>query len=238
VLSWNIGYADLESDNRAQNKDLPHIAEIILKEDPDVVALQELTGTVQLQILLRHLRGKYFGEVAARGDSDRTVGVLVKHRATEFTVITSSTGRNALAARFYQGEDKPPVTIISVHADTFNSRKRRIFIGEVVDWAQPRLDTDRVFLAGDFNLEVTAAKPEDLYTDNAKNDSEAYNYLLKHFRDLGGREAGVTAVNNRRIDYVFGPPVDLAGVQEARVIHEAAMGKMDHRPLLIDLTLH
>jgi len=236
VMTWNIGYADLDEDNRAHNKDIANIAEVILNNDADIVGLQEITGDAQLQMLLKHLGGKYRGAVAPLGNDDRTVAVLVKNRTVDFETITTETGRTAMAAHVQVAEDKPPITFISAHADTYNSKKRRIFVGDIVDWAQPKLSSDRVFIAGDLNLEIDPDKPEDLYTDNAKNDSEAYNYLLKYYRDMG-KEAGYTAVNNRRIDYVFGPSVDVASVQEARVVSEAAMGKMDHRPLLIDLTL-
>ena len=64
LLTWNIGYAELEDDTRAHNKDLPAIAEVILREAPDAVALQELTGTAQLKILLDLLHGAYRGAVA------------------------------------------------------------------------------------------------------------------------------------------------------------------------------
>jgi hypothetical protein len=77
LLTWNIGYAELEDDTRAHDKDLPAIAEVILREDPYAVALQELTGTAQLNILLGLLHGKYRGAVAQQGKGDRFEAVLV-----------------------------------------------------------------------------------------------------------------------------------------------------------------
>src|ERR1041385_859496 len=64
LLTWNIGYAELEDDTRAHDKDLPAVADLILREDPDAVALQELTGKTQLNTLLGLLQGKYRGAVA------------------------------------------------------------------------------------------------------------------------------------------------------------------------------
>ena len=61
LLTWNIGYAELEDDTRAHDKDLPAVADVILREDPDAIALQELTGNAQLEALLRLLHGKYRG---------------------------------------------------------------------------------------------------------------------------------------------------------------------------------
>ena len=63
LLTWNIGYAELEDDTRAHDKDLPAVAEVILRQDPDAVALQELTGNTQLNTLLGLLHGKYRGAV-------------------------------------------------------------------------------------------------------------------------------------------------------------------------------
>jgi len=73
-----------------------------------------------------------------------------------------------------------------------------------MDWARRRIDQANVFVAGDFNFEVTIDDESHLYTDNVKHDSEAYSYILKYLRDLG-RDAGDTAINDRRIDYIFGP---------------------------------
>jgi hypothetical protein len=58
---------------------------------------------------------------------------------------------------------------------------------------------------------------------------------LKYFRDLG-RQAGDTAINDRRIDYVFGPP-DAVFLRRAEVLRNEAVGHMDHWPLLIEVTL-
>src|SRR5438045_1382948 len=71
VLTWNIGYAELEADTRAHDRDLPDVAETILRAEPDAVALQELTGEAQLRTLLAQLNGRYRGALAQQGRSDR-----------------------------------------------------------------------------------------------------------------------------------------------------------------------
>src|SRR6185369_9748913 len=67
LLTWNIGYAELEDDTRAHDKDLPAVADVIIREDPDAVALQELTGNDQFNELLGLLQGKYHGAIASEG---------------------------------------------------------------------------------------------------------------------------------------------------------------------------
>src|SRR2546423_13489999 len=78
LLTWNIGYAELEDDTRAHDQDLPAVAKVILRQDPDAVALQELTGEAQLRALLADLGGRYRGAIAQRGGSERFEAVLVK----------------------------------------------------------------------------------------------------------------------------------------------------------------
>jgi len=102
-----------------------------------------------------------------------------------------------------------------------------------VDWAQDRAQTSQVFIAGDFNFELKAANETNLYTDNVKHDSESYSHILRSFRDLG-RDAGDTAINDRRIDYIFGPP-KVRQVGRIEVLRNAAVGRMDHWPLLVEV---
>ena len=231
LLTWNIGYAELEDDTRAHNKDLPAVAEVILREDPDAVALQELTGTAQLNILLL-LHGKYRGAVAQQGEGDRFEAVLVKDGRAKFIPVAAG-GRYALAASFRARPDTPEIVFLSAHADAFNAARRRAYTEALIDWAQARAQSSEVFIAGDFNFELKAANETNLYTDNVKHDSESYSYILRNFRDLG-REAGDTAINDRRIDYIFGP-AKLAQVGRVEVLRDAAVGRMDHWPLLVEV---
>lgn len=234
LMTWNIGRASLEGDSRAHDEDLKAVAELILKYDPDALALQELTGQDQLDMLLGHLKQRYRGAVCSFGRSDRVEAVIVKNRSARFEDIPGGEGY-ALGATFPSGNDALEVVMISAHADAFNAARRRAFVGDVVDWARSRADDRIVFIAGDFNFELNARNQSNLYTDNLKHDSEAYAYLLKHFRDLG-RDAGATTKNDRRIDYLFGLP-EVALLRRAEVIKPAAVGRMDHLPLLVEVAL-
>ena len=232
LLTWNIGYAELEDDTRAHNKDLPAVADVILREDPDAVALQELTGKEQLKLLLGLLGDKYRGAVAQQGKTDRFEAVLVKDAGATFTPVAVG-ARYALAASFRARADTPQITLLSVHADAFNAAARRAYTESLIDWAQARTRSSEVFIAGDFNFELKAANETNLYTDNVKHDSESYSHILRSFRDLG-RKAGDTAINDRRIDYIFGPAKSVGRVE---VLRNAAVGRMDHWPLLVEVGL-
>ncbi len=103
-----------------------------------------------------------------------------------------------------------------------------------MDWAQARAQSATVFVAGDFNFELKAANETNLYTDNLKHDSESYSHILRSFRDLG-RAAGDTAINDRRIDYIFGP-TQPRNIGRVTVLRDAAVGRMDHWPLLVEVS--
>ena len=235
LLTWNIGYAELEDDTRAHDKDLPAVAELILRQDPDAVALQELTGKAQLNVLLGLLQGKYRGSVAQQGRGDRFEAILVKDTSATFVPVTVG-ARYALGASFRPRRDARQVMFVSAHADAFNAARRRTYTEALIDWTQSQGRSAEVFIAGDFNFELKAANETNFYTDNLKHDSESYSHILRYFRDLG-REAGDTAINDRRIDYIFGPPA-LSEIGRVEVLRDAAVGRMDHWPLLVEVGLN
>jgi endonuclease/exonuclease/phosphatase family metal-dependent hydrolase len=232
LLTWNIGYAEMEDDSRAHTKDLRAVAETILSNEPDAVALQELNGPEQLKILLGYLHNRYQGAIAPPGDGDRVDAVLVKG-AARFENFKAEK-KYAVAATLHLPK-AAEIVFVSAHADAFKAERRRVFVGDLVDWARARPSGTLVFVGGDFNFELKAKDESHLYTDNVKNDSEAYSYALKYFRDLG-RDAGYTAVDDRRIDYIFGPTESVA-LRRAEVLRDAAVGQMDHWPVLIEVAL-
>jgi endonuclease/exonuclease/phosphatase family metal-dependent hydrolase len=249
LLTWNIGNGDLESETRAHTEDLPAIAQVIVDNDPDAVALQELTGEDQLRLLLAHLKDRYRGYVCSPGSADRVDAVLIKDDGggsargdrsgrrvqidwgVRFNDVPAG-GRFAAAATFRLHQDLPEMVVISAHADAFSASRRRTFAADVVDWARSQTNAAVAFIAGDFNFEVSTRNKTNLFTDDARHDSESYAYLLKYFRDLG-REAGETSINDRRIDYIFGP--ETVALQRAEVLQGTAVGRMDHWPLLVEV---
>jgi endonuclease/exonuclease/phosphatase family metal-dependent hydrolase len=234
LLTWNIGYAELEDDTRAHDKDLPAVAEVIMRQDPDAIALQEVTGNAQLKVLLSLLHGKYRGSVAQQGNTDRFEAVLVKDPGARFLPVPVG-DRYAQGVSFKPSDDTQPVLLVSAHADAFNAARRRTYTEALIDWTSDRAQSSEVFIAGDFNFELKAANESNLYTDNLKHDSESYSHILRSFRDLG-RAAGDTAINDRRIDYVFGP-LKTEQTGRVEVLRDAAVGRMDHWPLLVEVGL-
>ncbi len=240
LMTWNLGNGDLESDSRAHTEDLPAVAKVINDNHPDAIALQELTGEKQLKQLLEYLQNGYRGFVCSAGSGDRVDAVLIRNNAAQFDREVDfdnirAGNRFAAAVRFRLVSTLPEIVFVSAHADAFSASRRRVFAEKVVDWARSQPHGNIVFIAGDFNLEVSTRNKSNLFTDDEKHDSESYAYLLKYFGDLG-LEAGATSINDRRIDYVFG---DSAGVSlaHAEVLRDSAVGRMDHWPLLVEVEL-
>ena len=76
------------------------MAEVINDNEPDAVALQELTGKDQLRLLLTHLKDRYRGHVCSPGSADRTDAVLIKNNGggnvrngADLTLVGSSVRR-------------------------------------------------------------------------------------------------------------------------------------------------
>ena len=245
LLTWNIGNGDLESETRAHTEDLPAVAKVILDNDADAVALQELTGNDQLILLLQYLKNRYSGYVCSSADGDRVEAVLVKKNSERgehadrleagatFDDVPAG-DRFAAAATFRVRKDSPEVVLVSAHADAFSASHRRQFATDATNWARSHTKSELTFIAGDFNFEVSTRNKNNLFTDDAKHDSESYAYLLKYFRDLG-LDAGETSINDRRIDYVFGPMANVS-LRRAEVLRSVAVGRMDHWPLLVEVS--
>ena len=160
--------------------------------------------------------------------------MLVKDSGARFIPVPVS-DRYALGVSFKPNDDAQQVLLVSAHADAFNAARRRTYTEALIDWARARSQSSDVFIAGDFNFELKAANETNLYTDNLKHDSESYSHILRNFRDLG-RAGGDTAINDRRIDYVFGP-LKLEQTGRVEVLRNAAVGRMDHWPLLVEVGL-
>ncbi len=231
LMTWNLGRARLGGDELARAEDLPHIMNVIEREKPDVVALQELASGKQLEMLARRLRGAYRGR--ASGRRARTV-LLVRrrHTITETFELRTRNGRRAPALEFKRARIAEPITIVGVHADPFDARARRMFIEDLVAQTRPRKGL--VFLIGDFNLDVAGdgrrGGDRASLTDRLAHDAESYSLLARHFVDAG-KSAGATALLERRLDYVFARPRTVAPVR-ARTL-DAAVGEMDHRALVV-----
>ncbi|PYV42973.1 MAG: hypothetical protein DMG06_12305 [Acidobacteria bacterium] len=231
LLTWNVGYFDDELDSRAHSEDLSHIASVISGAGVDCINLQEIADSNQVSTLKGLLGARYPYDAMGKGSrTDRYVVTLSRLPFENETLTPSLVGRDSVAVRFDVSSPPLSITVVNCHADAFNSRRRRLLANYLIDWEDRAEGKKNVLLAGDFNLDLTPIESSDLFTDDKKNDSEAYSLLLRRFRDLGG-QAGPTSIFNRRIDYLFLASENLETV-EVRVIQGKVVGRMDHLPLL------
>lgn len=236
VMSWNIGQAYDAGESRAQGGILERVAMVVEMERPRIVALQELAGADQLEALLARLEGKYQGYLNEAGDSDRYTAILVRVAVdglkVRFRTVRMRSGRDAAAAVFRLPRSQLRICALSIHADAWDPEARARYTRDLVDWGR-RQDYDVIFLAGDFNLESGAgARGEALFTQSQETDSASYAYVTRHFRDLA-IHGGDTALPERRIDYVFARGGQMK-VRRVAVLKGQRVGRMDHRPLVVD----
>lgn len=221
VVTYNIHHGE-GTDGRL---DLPRIAELIRREDPDLVALQELDvkttrvgGADQLAELAQAtgLHGA-FGKAIAYAGGDYGVGILSRWPLTiiENRALPSSPEREARTALVVRvATPFGSVRVISTHLDhkSVEDRTRQAVVVASLAGPEPTL------VAGDLN---------DLAS------SPALAPVAEAFLDAGKALDLPTYPSDKpaqRIDYILGHPKDSWKVIEFRVLVEAVAS--DHRPVV------
>lgn len=233
ILTWNVGRVflpmdSLATESRASDEDLGHIARVVEETAPDVVALQELRGPLQLEGLVTLLGGTYEGRVPEEESYDRVVAVMARRPqggdTLGYRTLVTSTGRATVGVSVPLG-NLQRAFVVSVHLDAFSRERRRTQAEELVDWASRQPESE-VFLCGDFNLDW------EMLERHAEEhpDLQTYRILTGRFEDLG-RSAGQTTFLGRRLDYIF---ARTSGVKarEVRVLAAKRRALMDHDPVV------
>lgn len=196
--------------------------------------VEEPTSLPQNEALSRRLRGEYRGwSVGSR--RGRSVAILLrrKHKVQNGFALETRAGRRAVVVVFELERVSQPIAVVSLHADPFNARNRRLYLEDIV-WQVNQHHKGFAFLAGDCNFDIVSDAKRDALNDSLTHDSESYTLLTKQFLDAA-KDAGTTALLNRRLDYVFVKPKDVQ-VVKAQVLKEA-VGEMDHQPVIIHVDL-
>ncbi len=221
VVTYNIHHGE-GTDGRL---DLPRIAELIRREDPDLVALQELDvkttragGADQLAELAKAtgLHGA-FGKAIDHAGGDYGVGILSRWPLTivENRALPSSPHREARTALVARVETPfGAVRMVSTHLDHKSTEDRSRQAAELVSLAGP----EPTILAGDLN---------DLAS------SSALAPVVHAFLDAGKGSDTPTYPSDKpsqRIDYILAHPKESWKVVEFRVLDESVAS--DHRPVV------
>lgn len=231
VLCYNIHWA-LGMDGEY---DVARIAEVIKKEKPDLVALQEvdvgvkrsgrvhevrelarLTGMAARFGPTQHYEGGLFGNAVLTGLPILDVAIHPLPY-TEATPELTTYPRGAIAVTVTAPDGKP-LRFVSTHFQ-HNEPEDRVAEARAVN--ELFADDLRTILAGDIN---------------AKPDEEPVQILLKQWTNATDDPPSPTVPVKEpksRIDYIFFRPASAFILKEARVIPEVMAS--DHRPVFAEL---
>jgi len=226
VLTYNIHHG-AGTDGRL---DLERIAEVIKRQRPDVVALQEVdngtrrTGGVDQAAELGRLTKMHaaFGKAMDYDGGEYGEAVLSRVRPAAVTnhALPRAGGgepRAALAVRLPLGEDGPEHVFVGTHLDHLSADARQVQARLLVERLAKDADAP-VILAGDLNAEP---------------DSDVMKTLFEHWADAAAESPKPTSPSAKpsvRIDYVLYRPAAAWRVVEVQVIDEPVAS--DHCPVL------
>ncbi len=231
VMSYNV-HVGIGMDKRL---DLRRVAEVIRRERPDLVGLQEIdrgterTGRVDQIAELARLTGMHYAFAPNLNFQGGWYGVAILSRfpllATEHARFQH---RREAERRGYLRVDveigKRPVSFVTTHLD-YQHDDNRLFETEQLLKAVSGV-TAPLMVAGDFNDEPAG---------------RSYQLMLSRFADAwvagGAAGAGLTYpadVPRKRIDYIFHAPSERTRTRRAWVIESTAS---DHRALVAEIEL-
>jgi len=223
VMTWNIGKLYLSWESRAADRDLEHVAAVIHKLDPQVVALQELRDNDQIKRLAALMGPDWRGR-APQDRYDRRAGLLTRLPVQFFPLATSS-GRVAQGAEI-TWRDGRKLTMVSTHLDAFDAARRRQQAEELLAGLDRR-GVEDLFLVGDFNFDPAV-------TAQGSADQQLYSYLTGRLVDAA-KYAGLTTIFSRRLDYIFFHSKRVHSVT-SRIARKHRINMMDHDPVVAEFS--
>lgn len=228
VLTYNIHHGE----GMDGKLDLPRIAEVIKRANPDVVALQEVdmkTGRAQgvdQAAELGKLTGLHsaFGKAMEFDGGEYGQAILSRWPLEEVRVIELPTGEGA-----------EPRCILVARVQPDGERPAFVFAGTHLEHAQAQLCLCQAGKLGPF-LADSKGLPVVLAGDlNAEYDSLPLTVLRRHYAVAATESLPTFPADQPRksLDHVLYRPTSEWQVLETQVVDEPAAS--DHRPLLVVL---
>jgi endonuclease/exonuclease/phosphatase family metal-dependent hydrolase len=225
VCTWNVGevYWPWQG-NQLKDRDVQAVIEALREIDADVVLLQELSHTGQLD---RLRDGVYAGAMPERCGYDRHVAVLVRRdmRPRFVEHVLEPTTRAVMEAHF--DAHGHAARALALHFDVFRPARRAAqarTAGRIV--GEPGALT---IAGGDFNYDPAASLR--LMRDS---DAEAEAALSARLVDVAP-DSGPTLVGLLRVDRLFAGGAALRSASAHTAAHRLPLG--DHAPVVCDLSL-
>jgi len=229
ILTFNVYHGE----TMKGDFDIDHIANVISKCDPDLVALQEIDVhtnrskqmNIAAELALRTKMLSYFGQAMVFDGGFYGVAILSKIPAIKVQnhPLPYSQGREprtALEAYFIMSSGDT-IRFVSTHLDNIDK------------------DTDRIKQARELNrIFSTKDIPTILAGDlNAVSESETMNILLENWNKSFTADIPTAPSKNPRIkiDYILYGPTNRWQIKETKVIDERVAS--DHLPVFSILEL-
>lgn len=237
VMSYNIHIATPPSKPDFSHKDLPAIADVINREQPSLVALQEVdkyterSGKSSDQAKdLAELTGMHYHFAAASQKSDGEQGqaILSKYPIIEaesykLPVLESSDGETRSLAVVVVEVEGVKVAFMSVHLDHRSNADRKFQIEQMLEHTK-RFEEYPIVFGGDFNM---------------KSDNENFSLVKTQFAMVTDHHPLTFPQINPRvaIDFILlnKRGVELFDVERYYTVDEQYAS--DHLPLVIELKL-
>jgi endonuclease/exonuclease/phosphatase family metal-dependent hydrolase len=229
VVTWNLGTGVDAGARALRREDFARVAAVLQGLDPDIVFLQELAATRQMNRLRARL-GPSWKLSSAECESGRLIAVMA--RGGSLVELDDFKAPNAHAVDFVPF-DGPRMPCVVVHADAFNAENRNGTLGASSDYLQARRDSGATILAGDLNLDLGLDRRGDLFSNDEYLDVETYNFLGVGTVDVG-LGSGATAEPDRRLDYIFVEEGEFEVLQAGPWAGQRT-AEMDHHPVVVDL---
>jgi endonuclease/exonuclease/phosphatase family metal-dependent hydrolase len=228
VLTYNIHHGE----GMDGQFDLARLSELMLRTEPDLIALQEVdrrtdrAGGVDQLAELERLTGMYGAFGKAMDFQRGAYGVAVLSRLPVLQVQN-----RALPG----APDREPRTGLTVDVD-LGSGSRLHFTSTHLD--QGRDLTSRIEQAGYLNAVLAAddSTPGVLAGDmNSQADTEVMKILTERWTDMFAAPAPLAPPDRpmRRVDYVLVRPAPMWRTVESQIIDDRVAS--DHRPVLVVL---
>ena len=234
VMSFNI-HIGIGMDEKL---DLQRTAEAILKEKPDLVALQEVdrfaerTEKLDQPKILAELTGMnvVYGKTIDNSGGDYGIAILSKYPIVEhtFTPLPREDNREkrGLLQATIKLDDSNTIRFFCTHLCAYNEKNRVLQVQKINEIAEK--DNSLLLIGGDFNAEP-------------KSDSN--ELMLKHWKDLTDADPTFSSTKpSIKIDYIFTRAGEVApGVRkkleklESKVIPDEITS--DHRPIVTVLKM-
>lgn len=228
LMTWNVGNSGESGFQAASDKDIDHISDLINRSAADVICLQEIANAGQLAQLKQKLIKRYNDYSAPHSGAHNSTRLIVMLVRADVPVLGAHTleivsDNDVLTVGLPRG-----FFLLGVHADAFDAERRLRTFEAIAGWVDdPQRKDGHIILMGDLNLDANA-------TEGQLHDGESYSLLAHRFKDAGGR-AGPTTKGRRRVDYIFVRPPHLP-VKDAWVWAQQNVSRMDHLPLVVDMT--